>query len=462
MSSADRTIERAAAEFVVGFNSGHLDERTRAGVRALLVDQLAIQIGASRLPWSRQARAFRDPRPGTATIAGEAFRARAADAAFINATYGHGFEYDDFNGNAHPGCCVVPVALAVSEETGATLEEMVVALVAGYEIYVRIGYLCSPALLNRGWQPHSVLANFGAAAVAAKLRRLDAEQTSHALAIALSHAGGTTEYASTGGSIKRIHAGIAVRNGVEAVDMALAGITGPRGWLSGDRGFYRMFADQDTGEEAAETFSFDQALQFDAARFKAYCCCAATHGYIQLMEQVFARCGKIERVDARIQTMTDAIVGTRNAHIYGPRNIEELQYSLPAQMALAALGKGNGYRAHRAFLDGNLDLGADSEVIALARKIRLEVSHELVERYPRTFAADVTVHYDDGSSQTLFTDRIKGTPANPFTPEEARAKFDELTIEVIGAGQSSALFDAIQALRQDAPVSALTRHLAFG
>ena len=62
------------------------------------------------------------------------------------------------------------------------------------------------------------------------------------------------------------------------------------------------------------------------------------------MERFRDRAAEIERVDARIQTMTDSIVGTRNAQIYNPRNIEELQYSLPAQMALAVLGKGNGYK----------------------------------------------------------------------------------------------------------------------
>ncbi len=109
-------------------------------------------------------------------MVGEHARIDAADAAYLNASYGHGFEYDDVAGNAHPGCCVVPVAIAVGEEVGATLEQVLVAMVAGYETYVRIGRIGSPDLLNHGWQPHSVLANFGAAAVAAKLHGFDIEQ----------------------------------------------------------------------------------------------------------------------------------------------------------------------------------------------------------------------------------------------------------------------------------------------
>ena len=211
----EMTLERAVAQFVVNYKPGDIDEPTRKALKALIKDQFAIQIGASQLPWSKQTRSFRNPRPGKATIVGETTKAAAADAAYLNASYGHGFEYDDFFGNAHPGCAVVPAAFAIAEEVGATLEETMVALVAGYETYVRIGKHGSPAILNVGWQPHAVFANFGTAAVAAKLYGLTEEQTFHALAIALSHASGPTEYASTGGSIKRVHAGIAVRNGIE-------------------------------------------------------------------------------------------------------------------------------------------------------------------------------------------------------------------------------------------------------
>ena len=456
------TIEEAAAALIVDFDGAHLDAQARDEVRRLMKDQIANQVGAAHLPWSRQVRAFRDPREGAATIVGEAFRARAADAAYLNATYGHGFEYDDFNGNAHPGCCVVPVALAIGEELGSTLEDVVVALVAGYETYVRIGYLCSPALLNAGWHAHSVLANFGAAAVAAKLHRLDAERTGHALAIALSHVQGTTEYASTGGSIKRAHAGIAVRNGLEAADLARAGVTGPARWLSGNKGFYRMFVRQDTGDEAAGTFALDAPLQLRIAKYKPYCSCAATHGYIHLMEQVAARADRIVAIESRIQAMTDVIVGNRNANIYTPRTIEHVQFSLPVQMALAATGKGNGYPAHRAILDGAIDVGPESDVIAFARKITLTLSDELVERYPRTFVGDATVHYADGTSEHLFTDAIRGSPLAPFTEADFRAKFDEQVPQLLGAAAADALYAAIDALDPAMPVRELTRHLRVG
>jgi 2-methylcitrate dehydratase PrpD len=457
--SAGSTLEEAAARFVVGFSRADLDDAGLRAAQTLIKDQLAIQIGAAQLPWSRQVRRARGVRPGRSTVVGERGTVAAADAAFLNATYGHGFEYDDYAGNAHPGCCVVPTALALGEELGASIDDVITAMVVGYELYVRIGYLASPDLLNVGWQPHSVLANFGAAAVAAKLHGLDEETTLHALAIALSHAGGTTEYASTGGSVKRAHAGIAVRNGMESVELATAGVTGPRRFLTGDRGFYQVFIRKQIDDAARTIFSPSEPLTLVRMSMKPYCCCAATHAYIDLMQTITERAGRIAAIDARIQTMTDAIVGNRNVSIYRPQNIEEVQYSLPVQMALAALGRGNGYSTHRQLLDGELWNGRTSPVLDLAKRIRLTVSPDLDERFPRTFAADVTVTYDDGTCEDLFADHATGTPASPFTPEQHWVKLADLTQDVIGETAARDLVDAVDGAPGTAPVTDWTARL---
>ena len=140
------TMERAVARFVVNFRYDDLDPDTLAALKMLIKDQFAIQIGASQLPWSKKARDFRNPRPGKATIVAEATQASAVHAAYLNASYGHGFEYDDFFGNAHPGCAVVPAAFAMAEELGKDLKDTITALVVGYETYVRIGKWGSPAV----------------------------------------------------------------------------------------------------------------------------------------------------------------------------------------------------------------------------------------------------------------------------------------------------------------------------
>lgn len=450
MTSETLTFERAAARFVANFTAADIDADTMAALKMLIKDQFAVQVGASQLPWSKKTRQFRDPRPGKATIVGEDMKASASDAAYLNASYGHGFEYDDFFDNAHPGCAVVPAAFAIAEELDATLEDTIVGLVAGYEAYVRIGRLGSPAVLNVGWQPHAIFGGFGAAALAAKMYGLDEEQTFHALAIALSHASGPTEYASTGGSIKRIHAGICVRNGIESAQLARAGITGPQRFLTGNRGMYRMFTHKDVGDEGAEIFAPGTKNFMPGLSFKPYCCCAGTFPFIEAMERFQSRANDIDWVDTRIQTMTDSIVGNRNAQIYDPRNIEELQYSLPAQMALAVLGMGNGYTAHRAFLEGKLDFAPGSPAMEMTQRMKLRIEPSFDSKYPY-FVADVNVHYKDGTTEHYFQERAKGSPLKPYTDAEFQAKLDELTGDVIGSDRAGRVFAMVDEMKPDRP-----------
>ncbi|NKC04942.1 MmgE/PrpD family protein [Brucella haematophila] len=461
MTDHSQTLEEAVAAFVVNFTHADIDARTLEAAKALIKDQFAIQIGASVLPWSQKTLAFRAPHPGRATIVNRAEPASAVDAAYMNATYGHGFEYDDFFGNAHPGCAVVPAAFALGEELGASLEEVLTALVVGYETYVRIGKWGSPAVLNVGWQPHAIFANFGTAALAAKLMKLDVEQTFHALAIALSHASGPTEYASTGGSIKRVHAGIAVRNGIEAAGLAAAGVTGPRRFLTGDRGLYRMFCHKTVGDEAIADFLPGVANFMPGLSFKHYCCCACTFSYIEAMQELQGRAQDIERVEARVQTMVNNIVGTRNANIYQPRNIEEVQYSLPAQMAMSALGIGNGFSAHHAVLEGKIDLKDGSPVYDLINRIKIEISPELDEKY-RHFVADVTVHLKDGTTETIFREQSKGSPMKPYTAAEHLEKLSDLTDGVMGREQAARLWALVDEMRFDRKASEIASLLVPG
>ncbi|BDH55778.1 hypothetical protein MTP03_07170 [Tsukamurella sp. PLM1] len=157
----DLTIEQAAAAFVTGLTFETISAEALAGTRRLMEDQLALQVGCSSLPWCQAildlTRASHAP--GVSSVTASDDRFSAADAAFVNATFGHSFEYDDAHSASlsHPGSAVVSAAIAIGEETGATIEDVLVGIVAGYEIYTRIGTLAAPMLLQNGFHPHAVL-----------------------------------------------------------------------------------------------------------------------------------------------------------------------------------------------------------------------------------------------------------------------------------------------------------------
>ncbi|REF73310.1 MmgE/PrpD family protein [Paracoccus versutus] len=450
--------EAAVADFIVGFRFADIDEAAMSAVKAILKDQLALQVSAADLTWSQDARRFFErPRAGAATVAAEDTTMDPADAGYINATYGHGFEYDDVAANGHPGACVVPAAIAIGEETGATLGQMVEAMVTGYEVYVRIGRLAAPDLVNSGWHVHAVLSNFGAAAVAAKLYGFNAETTSHAMAIALSHASATTEYTKSGGSIKRVHAGLAVRNGIESARLARVGITGPKRYLTGPKGFYRAFIRRDVMlDDARKAFAPDEPLRIPGMWLKPYCCCGAVHAYIDALRMVSDRVDEISSIDVHVQAMTRTLSDNPVAQQNGTANIEELQFSMALQLGLAALGMGNGYATHRAFLDGKIDIGPDSPVTAFARKLNIIHAPRLDEKYPFNFVGEVDIHFTDGTSRNIFMDGAKGMPNRPFTPEQHREKLDELTFPVIGHENALSLYEMIDDLAPDTPLTSLT------
>ncbi|KAF0964824.1 MmgE/PrpD family protein [Rhodococcus sp. T7] len=450
-------VEEAAARLVTDLTFDSIPADALAGARRLMQDQLALQVGSASLPWSKALLELTRAAhvPGKAHVAAIGDEMSAADAAFVNASFGHGFEYDDAHraSSSHPGSCVVSAALAVGEELGATMREVITGIVAGYEVYTRIGNLAAPQLLERGFHPHGLLSNFGAAAVVAKMRGFDVETTVHALAIALSHASGTTEYTSSGGSIKRIHSGIGTRNGIRAAEMAAAGITGPTTFLTGGKGFYRTFVGRPVADDAAATFGLDKTFEITRVWVKPYCCCGINHAYIDGARQLAARAADVDSVLLGIQTGGDVVIGNKNANAYAPKIIEHLQYSLPFQFSLSLLGKGNGFRTHNEYMAGRLDLGAGSDVATLAQKVKIEVKPELDTTYPGRWVGDITVNYTDGTSESLFVDNPTGTAENPMSQEDLDAKFRDLTVTAMGTESSEALLQAIQGGDLDQPAS---------
>ncbi|WP_216893533.1 MmgE/PrpD family protein [Nocardia alni] len=450
-------LEQSVAQLVTDLEFDSIPTEAIDGARRLMQDQLALQVGSASLPWSRAVleltRATHAPGAAHVTASGDTMS--AADAAFVNATFGHGFEYDDAHraSSSHPGSCVVSAALAVGEELGASMREVITGIIAGYEVYTRIGVLAAPQLLERGFHPHCLLSNFGAAAVVAKMRGFDAERTLHALSIAFSHCSGTTEYTSTGGSVKRLHSGIGTRNGIRAADMAAAGITGPTTFLSGAKGFYRTFVGRDVADDADAAFSLDSPFEITKIWIKPYCCCGINHAYIDGARQLSGRTADIETIELGIQTGGDVVIGNKNANAYAPQTIEHLQYSLPFQFALSVLGLGNGFRTHHDYLAGRLDLSEGSDVAALARRVKIEVKPELDTAYPGKWVGDITIGYTDGTSEKIFVDSPLGTAENPMSPQDLDAKFRDVTVSDLGAERSAELLQAIIAGDPDQPAS---------
>ena len=200
----------------------------------------------------------------------------ARDAAFANAMTLYSVGLNDIHkaSVSHPGGCIIPVVLAVGEWMQSSGSELIVSMIAGYEMMGRVGRSVMPSHRARGFHPTGTFGTFGASATAARLLNLDSEQTANTLGIAGSQAAGLFEFHRDGALTMVFHAARAAQNGVEAALLTKAGLTGPCTVLEGDRGFCR--ATSDAFDEHALTAGLGKQFELEATSFRPYYGCSST------------------------------------------------------------------------------------------------------------------------------------------------------------------------------------------
>src|SRR4030088_506507 len=210
-----------------------LPEDARHYARRHLLGTVGVMIaGAGGTIATQAENVIKAVRPaGKIPVPGRARRADLLDAAFLGGTAAHGIELDDGfrQGSVHPGCTVVPAILSVGYRTGASGRALIEAMVAGYEIPIAIARACHPDLRQRGFHPTGACAVFGAAVATGKPRGLPRQELSEAMGIAASSSAGLFAFVNGGADIKRLHAGHASREGLQAALLAEQGVEGPPG-----------------------------------------------------------------------------------------------------------------------------------------------------------------------------------------------------------------------------------------
>ena len=236
----------AIVNFVHALHYAALPDDVRHYARRHLLDTVGVMIaGAGGEVASRAEAMLAQVRPaGRVPVPGRARRADLLDAAFLGGTAAHGIELDDgfTKGSVHPGCAVVPAVLAVGFSQGVNGKMLLEAMVAGYETVTAIGRTVHPDLRHRGFHPTGAVAVFGAAMAAGKLCGIDTAKLGNAMGIAASSAAGLFAFVNGGADIKRLHAGHASREGLQAALLAAQGVAGPPGVLEARDGFMQAFA----------------------------------------------------------------------------------------------------------------------------------------------------------------------------------------------------------------------------
>jgi len=167
---------------------------------------------------------------GKCSVMGDDASYAPTAAALINGTLAHSLDFDDTHaaGSIHSSAPIVPAAFAAAEMSDASGKELIAAVVAGYELQIRLSLALDPtAHYEQGFHPTATCGVFAAAAAAGKLLGMDADGIQSAFGIALSQAAGTMEFLTEGAWTKRSHVGQAAQNGLICAVMAGEGFKGP-------------------------------------------------------------------------------------------------------------------------------------------------------------------------------------------------------------------------------------------
>lgn len=423
------SLSETLGEWVTGLDAVPPDVLAEA--RRRLIDWLGCAIAGVSSPVSRSVRRFLAAAGGReeATLLGHGQRLPVASAVFGNAVSGHVLEYDDGHKLAvgHPGAVVCPTALAVGEQEGSSLGDLLLGLVAGYEIFVRLARGMGPGHY-RYWHPTATCGAVSAAAVAARLMRLSGPVAANAIALGASQAGGLRE--SFGSAAKPLNVGRACLWGTVAASLAARGLDASPAMLEGPRG---LSAATGGALDPAEALAgLGQEFFIQTAHYKRYACCGHIHSALDALAELLRNRsfppGEIERIHVYTYGVVVEVAGALRAD-----TAAQATFSLPYCVAVLLL------RGRVTPAEFTAECLGNRHILDLAARVRVCEDAAASRQFPSLRVARVEVRLRDGSVLTAQVTMPRGT----LSDEELGAKFRGLASPVLGEGGAAAVLNLI-------------------
>lgn len=285
MSIEERTSEGLVAQlgrFVHRIPYEELPAEVKEMAKARILDTLSCCIAGRDFPPSRIAASLAEDSSGDCTVVGYSHTASMLDAALANGVMAHSTSQDDLiAGVAHPGSVVVPTAIAVAEQEGASGAEVLLAIVLGYELVWRILRATGP-LWSAAFRPGTIFTTFGAAAAAGRLMGLSEQQLTHALGYAASLTPGSPNEGWWGGTMEPMfEIGMTARIGILSALFARSGATAAPSVLEGRHGFFRCWSGAVENMTLA-TKDLGQSFAIGRTYIKPFAACGANQVPMQV------------------------------------------------------------------------------------------------------------------------------------------------------------------------------------
>lgn len=350
---------------------------------------------------------------GEAVLLGYDLTTDGKTAALINGFNAHSLELDDGQRFAmiHLGASIISAINAAQNEIGFSDESYLKGMIMGYEAACRIAIAMQPFHKNRGYHTAGTCGTIGCAVGVAFALGLNKLQLKRVITIAAGSSAGMLEIQEQSSELKPYNIGRASMDGLTASYMGITDFDFPTDMLGGERGFFRLFADN---YDISKLIDDTNYFEIERIYVKPYASCRHSHSAVEAAIKLHNEVDidKIESI--LVETYKLGVKGHEHTDIQG---VASAKLSTPYAVAAGVLY-------------GRADLSVfeplDEEIIKLAQKVKVNELPELTLECPNKRIAIVTVTMYDGKQIQQRVDYAKGEPESPMTEEDLFQKEQQL------------------------------------
>lgn len=440
-AAASADVTGRLARYMVEARDRELPDEVVLACKHRILDTFGAMVSGARMQPGIVALDYVRALGGTrqASVVASNLRTTAINAALANAMFAHADETDDFEPvtKAHPGCSSVPAALAMAEKNGATGMAFIRAVTLGYDLGCRLLMALGPDHVRATHRSaEGVSSTFHALGAAAPLAGLDEQQTRYAISYAAQQVSGLWSWVNDADHVEKAFdfSGMGARNGVTAVTMAEAGLTGVHDVLDSTHNLFIALSTEPDPE--AMVAGLGSRFYVTESAIKTF-----SVGYPN-------------------QSALDALLTLRQQHALTPDKVRSILVSLPTD-AIGIVGNSAmadvncQHLVSLALLKGavsfddshNMALMEDPAVLAIRAKVQVVGDEALMDpAAPR--GAIVAITLNDGTELSHHTRFPPGTRENPLTTAQVNTKVHDLMAPVLGTRKTTRLIEAVNNLEQ--------------
>jgi 2-methylcitrate dehydratase PrpD len=443
----------ALSAYMSEARSRALPEEAVEQAKQHLLDTLAAMISGSELPPGQAALRYIREQGGNGTIIviGSSLTSAAVDAALANGVMAHADETDDSHNESrsHPGCAVVPAALAAGETFGIDGTTLLRAVTLGYDVGPRVVMAMGGAAFSydSSLATHSIAGTFGAAAAAACAAGLEARQMRWLLDYAAQQSSGIVAWRRDTDHIEKafVFAGMPARNGVTAALLVRSGWNGVDDIFSGPDNFFAAYAPKAQPERLIEKLG--ARYEITRTDIKKWAVGSPIQGPLDAVEAIrTTHLFDVEQVKQVVVRLAPSV-----ADVIDNRDIPDI--CLQHMVAVMLVDKTVSF--HAAHDKARMQ---DPAVLKQRAKVNLVRDDELAKLLPvRETVVDIV--FTDGSQASERVSAVRGTPRNPMGRGEVINKARDLIVPVLGRDTFVRLVGAVFDIERLAEVRSLRRFL---